>query len=45
LLLKLTEIYLEKFTEQAGLSREEADRHKAHLFRFFKDWTNCINDY
>ena len=45
LLLKLTEIFLQKYTMEAGLTRAEADRHKARLFEFYKDFTNCINDY
>ena len=27
------------------MSRTEADRHKARLFDFYKDFSNCINDY
>jgi len=45
LLVKLTEIFLAKYTEEAGMTRKEADRHKGFLYRFFKDFTNCVNDY
>jgi tetratricopeptide (TPR) repeat protein len=45
LLLKISEIFLEKYTEEAGLLRAEAEKHKKNLYRFFVDWTNCINDY
>ena len=27
------------------MTRAEADKHKARLFDFYKDFTNCINDY
>ena len=30
---------------EAGLSRNEADRHKARLFEFYRDFSNSINDY
>ena len=44
-MIKLTEIFLNKYTEKAGLSKNESLRHKKHLFAFFKDFSNCINDY
>jgi len=45
LCLKLTEIFLSKYTVEAGISRTEADRHKGFLYEFFREWCDKINDY
>ena len=45
LLLQLCEIFLSKYTQENDQTPEQCERHKKNLFRFFKDWTNCINDY
>ena len=44
-MLQLTEIFLSRYTEEAGLTRVESDKHKGRLFEFFKDFSNCIHDY
>lgn len=41
----MTEIFLTKYTVEAGLSRDEANKHKKRLFDFYRDFSNHINDY
>ena len=45
LLLQIVDIYLSKYTVEAGKTREEELRHRKNLYRFFTDYTNCISDF
>ena len=45
LLLKIAEIWLNKYCNNPDLTQEEFLKHKRNLFSFFKDFSNNIDDY
>jgi len=45
LLVKIAELFLQKYAEDDHLSVEEFTRHKLRLFEFFKHFSNQINDH
>jgi tetratricopeptide (TPR) repeat protein len=45
LLVKISELFLNKYADDSKLSEEAFLRHKKRLFDFFKNYSNNINDY
>lgn len=47
LLLKIAEIFLKKYvpTEHNKIESKDFEKHKANLYRFFKDFSNHVDDY
>jgi hypothetical protein len=45
LLVKIAELFLQKYAEDDHMSAEEFTRHKLRLFDFFKHFSNQINDH
>jgi len=45
LLLKLSEVFLDKYVNKQDMTVETFQKHKAALYKFFSDFSNKINDF
>jgi hypothetical protein len=45
LLVKISELFLNKYAKDESLSDTEYNRHKTRFFAFFENFSNHINDY
>jgi len=45
LLVKIAELFLQKYANNDNMPQSEYLRHKERLFEFFKYFSNHINDY
>lgn len=45
LLLKISEIFLDKYVDKEDVTLETFLKHKAYLYKFFGDFSNKINDF
>ena len=45
LLVKISELFLNKYAKNESMAEEEYLRHKTRFFAFFENFSNHINDY
>ena len=44
-MLKISELFIAKYVNNPDIKPEHFIKHKAHLYKFFTDFSNKINDF